>query len=58
MLPLLNYKHTGTTNAFNGTEDDMIAGDAKGNWDEPVMRRQLTKELKEIEDLWIDAKFE
>ena len=52
------YKHTGTTNAFNGTEDDMIAGDAKVFWDELDMRRQLTKELKEIEDLWIDGKFQ
>ena len=23
------YKHTGTTNALDGTEDGMIAGDAK-----------------------------
>ena len=23
------YKHIGTTNALDGTEDDMIAGDAK-----------------------------
>ena len=46
------YKHTGTTNAFDGTEDDIITGDAKVFWDELDMRHKLKDALQEIEDEW------
>ena len=40
------YKHTGTTNALDGKEDDMIAGDAKGGWDELNMRHIIDREME------------
>ncbi len=46
------YKHTDTTNAFDGTEDDLITGDAKVLWDELDMRHKLKDALQEIEDEW------
>ena len=42
-------KHTGTTNALDGTEDDMIAGDAKVFWDELNMRHIIDREAGEVE---------
>ena len=41
--------HIGTTNAFGGTEDDMIAGDAKVFWDELYMRHIVYREAGEVE---------
>ena len=48
------YKHTGTTNAFDGTEDDLITGDAKTFWDELGMRRLIKKEVDDVELMWKD----
>ena len=50
------YKHTGTTNAFDGTEDDDITGDAKTFWDELNMREVIKKEVKDVEREWHDGK--
>ena len=46
------YKHTGTTNAFDGTEDCQIAGDARTFWDALDMRRLINKEVDEVERMW------
>ena len=45
-------KHTGTTNALDGTEDDMIAGDAKVFWDELHIRHIIDGEVGEVERKW------
>ena len=47
------YKHIGTTHALGGTEDDMIAGDAKTFWDELNMRPIIKREVDEVERRWI-----
>ena len=39
------YKYTGTSVAFNGSEDRMIGKDAKVFWDELDMRARIDKEL-------------
>ena len=36
-----SYKHTGTTNALDGSEDDEITGDARVFWDELRMREVI-----------------
>ena len=43
------YKHTGTTNALDGSEDDLITGDAKVFWDELNMRQIINEEVQEVE---------
>ena len=40
------YKYTGTTVAFDGSEDEMIGTDARQFWDEMDMRARINKELK------------
>ena len=47
------YKYTGTTNAFDGSEDHLITGDAKVFWDEHGMRQQIDEAVKDIEERWI-----
>ena len=37
------YKYTGTTVAFDGSEDHLIGKDAKEFWDEMDMRRELAE---------------
>ena len=39
------YKYTGTTVAFDGSEDKLIGHDAKQFWDEMDMRARINKEL-------------
>ena len=46
------YNRTGTTNALDGTDDDMIAGDAKTFWDELDMSRLIQKEVAEVKRQW------
>ena len=36
-----SYKWTGTTNALDGSEDELIAGDARQFWDELEMRKEV-----------------
>ena len=45
------YKWTGTTNALDGTEDELIAGDARQFWDELDMRG-VNKAMEEVEQEW------
>ena len=40
------YKYTGTTVAFDGSEDELIGKDARQFWDEMDMRARIDKELK------------
>ncbi len=49
------YKYTGTTVAFDGSEDDMIGKDARQFWDEMDMRPRINKELERLKQLH-DAK--
>ena len=42
------YKYTGTTVAFDGSEDEMIGKDARQFWDEMDMRARIDKELKRL----------
>ena len=46
------YKYTGTTNAFDGSEDHLITGDAKVFWDEHGMRQQIDEAVNDIEERW------
>ena len=46
------YKHTGTTNALDGSEDNDITGDAKVFWDELNMRHIIDEELKKVQREW------
>ena len=46
------YKHTDTTNALDGTDDGMIAGDAKVFWGELNMRHIIDEEGQEVERKW------
>ena len=46
------YKTTGTTVAFDGSEDHLIGKDAKEFWDEHDMRRKIDRELEKLERRW------
>ena len=47
-----SYKWTGTTNALDGTEDELIAGDARQFWDELGMRGIVNTAMAEVEQEW------
>ena len=47
-----SYKWTGTTNALDGTEDELIAGDARQFWDELGMRVIVNAAMAEVEQEW------
>ena len=49
------YKHTGTTNALDGSEYALIAGDAKVFWDELNMSKLIKDEMDEVERRWFAA---
>ena len=49
------YKHTGTTNAFDGSEDHIIANDAKIFWDELGMRERITPAVADLEKRYNDG---
>ena len=46
------YKHTGTTLAFDGTEDGELRNDARGFWHRLGMRKKIDAAVKEVEDAW------
>ena len=46
------YKTTGTTVAFDGSEDHLIGKDAKEFWDELDMRSRIDRELHALEGRW------
>ena len=50
------YKTTGTTVAFDGSEDHLIGADAKAFWDEYDMRAKINNKLKDIEERWSTGK--
>ena len=45
LLGCKGYKYTGTTVAFDGTEDEMIGKDPREFWDEMDMRTKINREL-------------
>ena len=47
-----SYKWTGTTNALDGSEDELITGDARVFWDELRMREEINREVAEVERKW------
>ena len=47
-----SYKWTGTTNALDGSEDELIAGDARQFWDELGMRDKVDKAMAEVAPCW------
>ena len=49
------YRLTGTTVAFDGSEDWMIGKDARQFWDEMDMRARINKELRRLKQ-WHDNK--
>ena len=42
------YKTTGTTVAFDGSEDELIGNDARKFWDELDMRAKINRELSDL----------
>ena len=47
-----SYKWTGTTNALDGSEDELIAGDARQFWGELNMRQEVDEAMTEVEEEW------
>ena len=43
------YKYTGTTVAFDGSEDSMICREAKEFWDELGMRQEINSAVADVE---------
>ena len=46
------YTYTGTTLAFDGTEDSELRNDAKEFWHRLGMRNKINAAVKEVEDAW------
>ena len=49
------YKYTGTTVAFDGSEDELIGKDARQFWDELDMRAKINRELSRLKKRYDDG---